>query len=300
MLHWDRPHFYESGRLFIPKVCEGDPTSSEFNSVMVRLEGGLRSSLDWSHARQKAQSALELGLKLLWEIDLGLNGRLEYPLSNAMQHQALCLALEHFRDTLWQEFRKETLGLVLYRGTANFASHFPWDEQQRLHFNQSGLHSEELYCGRVYVDYLKMLALRLPDPLPLFILLDCRDLKNPFLLSQLTSRAWYDPFLLALKGSPLMHQEFVWEEGHICKEEQTPQTALLLPSTEGHYPGLEGTMKELLQGLIPFRVIPELHLAMEWDGLDQLFYSEESLTAQGKRLIQGFIAAGGAIKNIDN
>lgn len=47
----------------------------------------------------------------------------------------------------------------------------------------------------------------------------------------------------------------------------------------------------------PFRVIPELRLHEMWDGLDELIVLEETLTIQGKRQLQGFIAAGGKVRS---
>ncbi len=47
----------------------------------------------------------------------------------------------------------------------------------------------------------------------------------------------------------------------------------------------------------PYRVIPELRLHEMWDGLDELIVMEETLTMQGKRQLQGFLAAGGKVRS---
>ncbi len=42
---------------------------------------------------------------------------------------------------------------------------------------------------------------------------------------------------------------------------------------------------------VPFRVIPEIFLTEQWDGIDILHAIETAMTAQGQRKIKGFIAA---------
>ncbi len=262
-------------------------------SIIIRLDGGMRSALDWSKGREAAQNYVKEGLKLLWEIDLGLAGQLHYPIGNAMQHQALGLALDHFRDTLWSEFCQSSLGLVLYRGSADYAPYFPWDEQQRANFEQwrQGRCDEEgrqkqLFCCNVAVDYLQLLAMRLPDALPLFVILDCSGVTDLLSLSQLLSRERYAPFNLTLENCPFAETN---------EPANAPKVAVVLPSEQSNFPELRLVMEKLQRSQVPFRIIPEPFLTTEWDGLDSLYYSERALTPQGRRMLQGFVAAGGTI-----
>jgi hypothetical protein len=253
----------------------------------------MRSSLDWKEARDLACHSVDAGFKLLWDLDLGLCGKLHYPYTNAMQHQALRLALEQFRDTLWQEFRDSTLGLVLFRGSADHSRHFQWGEH------------DSLFCSRVVVDYLQLLAMNMPDALRLFVLLDCSGIQDLLLLSQLTSRELYDPFHLALKASPFADQELAWQEGQsqwgfiaekpLSTESTTVKTGVIVPVRDSI--PLRQLMEKLRREKTPFRVIPESLVTLEWDGLDQLYYSEVS--SEGKRMLQGFVAAGGIPINVN-
>lgn len=290
----------------IPQVSESGQHASGFNSVLVRLEGGMRATLNWTQARQKARCSTEDGFKLLWEMDLGLCGKLHYPYDNAMQHQALALALEQFRDSLWAEFRSETIGLVLFRGSVDHSRHFHWDDKQRVQFKEG---CEALYCTRVLVAYLQLLAARLPDELPVFALLDCGAVQDPLLLSQLVSRDFYDPIQLVLKGSPFADQALAWQEGQsqwgfiadkpLSTEPSDVKVGVLIPSVWGEYPTLRSCMEHFQKRGTPFRSIPEAILTREWDGLDKLYYLEEALTPAGKRMLQGFMAAGGIPINVN-
>lgn len=305
-LHWNKPHFYDGSRCFIPQVYEGSQDIPQgFNTGLIVLQGGMRASLDWKEPREKALSLISKGYKILWEIDLGLSAGLHYPYANAMQHQSLGLALEHFRDTLWTQFRTHSLGLIFYRGSADHSLHFAWDEQQRSNFQKAGS-EDQLYCTRVVVDYMRLLAMHLPDALRLFALLDCTDIQDPLLLSQLVSRERYDPIHLALKGAPFTDQELVWQEGSSMwgYVSQTPlsiasgqaKVAVVLPSLEEKpSPNLRRAMEDLR---VPFRIIPETMLTTEWDELDQLIYCEKTLSPQGRRKLQGFCAAGGQVVKV--
>lgn len=314
-LHWNKPHFYDGSQCFIPKIYEGVFEGSQeipqgFNTALIQLEGGMRASLEWKEQNAKAQHLIEAGFKILWEIDLGLSGGLHYPYGNAMQHQALGLALEHFRDTLWTPFRSATLGLVLYRGHADHSRHFTWDDQQRANFQQSA-QELPLYCARVAVDYMRLLTMHLPDALRLFALLDCTSVKDPLLLSQLVSRERYDPIHLVLKGAPFADQELVWQEGSslwgyvsqkpLSTQPGNARVAVVLPSLEeSHSLQLRCAIEKLQLENVPFRVIPESMLTTEWDELDQLIYCGKTLTSQGRRKLQGFCAAGGQVIDCTN
>lgn len=86
------------------------------------------------------------GKKILWHLDLGLFDRLKMPLSNSSQFLTLGLAVDHFRDTIWKEFRSFSEGVCLYKGPADLAK-------------ASG-------------EYLRLLAERIPDEIPMYLEFD--------------------------------------------------------------------------------------------------------------------------------
>ena len=98
-----------------------------FNAVRIPLDATLRSDLLWKQERQAAEKYIQQGLRIFWDIHFGL---FNLPIANQPQFLSLSLALEHFRDTLWKEFRQQTVGLCLYRGSANFSLGFVWNEEQ--------------------------------------------------------------------------------------------------------------------------------------------------------------------------
>lgn len=75
--------------------------------------------------------------------------------------------------------------------------------------------------------------------------------------------------------------------------------AVLLPSSEIYrFAPFEKTaniISQLHDRGISFRLIPEAFLTVQWDGLDFLIVEPSGITSAGKRMLQGFCAAGGTV-----
>src|SRR5437764_741988 len=101
---WDRPHFYVDERAFVPVIFDGPPKASTpngFNVRRVAVDGRMRSDLNWKEAEEVAQRAVDAGLLIFWDLDLGLFSDLPLPLSDQSQFMSLVLSIDHFLETLW-------------------------------------------------------------------------------------------------------------------------------------------------------------------------------------------------------
>lgn len=315
---------------FPKKIYEGNlekNVPADFDAVTIYLEGGVRSPLNWKNQREQALKAVENGFSIMWDFDLGLIDHLPLPLANEGQFLSLTLAFEHFRDTLWSEFKSETVGVSLFRGSADFTRWFPWDKQQEenlqvwlleaglkamdlkeLSGSEAGRQVLRLYCRDVVIEYLAMLAARLPDRLLPYLFLDIEGVNLSVLDEmQLLNPERFEYFNLAIKGNKIPIQAIGWRkptsQGYSgVKGESLPSESLVtvgvcIPPMYRHHPryfeGLEDGVKLLQENKISFKLIAESHLTLEWDGLDYLLYCPAGLTDQGKRRLQGFCAAGG-------
>ncbi len=300
--------------VFYPNVYDGDGTAEAipdgFNAVRIGLDACLTANLDWKAQHQTASQLSEKGLKFLWDIDLGLFDKLVYPIDHEMQFQALMLSLVHFRDSLWNAFRDQTIGLCLYTGSADFSTHFPWDETQRtnLHTWQSQKEgaSTQLFCSDVAAEYLCLFARQLPDALTLFVRLDAEGISDPLLRAQLLIRERFNRIQLAVKGSQGNVPNFGWNDqaglrGYIGRETLKPakpvNAAVCFPGLSTGGEPAQSELSDVFNVLdrisLPYRVIPENELTTEWDGLDYVFFTSQALNLQTKRKLQGFCAAGG-------
>lgn len=298
--------------------CLGEEVPQGFDAVRIRIDGSTRSDLSWKEAAAAAMVYRDQGLKLFWEIDLGLFSFLESPLGSQTQFLSLCLSLEHFRDTLWKEFRQESIGLCLYRGSLDLSLKFPWDEEQRenlkewWHEKADEKEHLKLFCSDAAGEYLNMLAAHLPDNLPLFVLFDVGALDDPFMIARLLSKERYPHITIGAKGAlwngmHLLGSEFGWEDARLPKGVISRQTVsvcdphqislgICLPAEKQCQTGaLRETMETLVKEKTPFRVIPAGRLLTEWDGLDHLIVETSTVDKPLFRMLQGFAAAGGKI-----
>lgn len=162
-----------------------------FNAVEIELDASLLSKLEWTSQKSAAASRISKGFKIFWKLNLGLFDGLHYPVGNSMQFQSLCLALEHFRDSIWPMFKDNSLGASLYSGSLDFTQNFQWDSEQEQNWEEWLKEKTcvekpskygrlaRLYCGWVTAEYMNLLATRVPDGCRLFALLDANAIADP-------------------------------------------------------------------------------------------------------------------------
>lgn len=302
---WDKPHFYLNGEVFIPKIYEmtGEKffVPDEYNTVSVYLDGKISADLDWKEQEKLAQKLCDQGYQLFWHLDLGLFDKLHAPLSNQTQFLSLILSLEHFRDTLWKRYKQQTVGICIYKGSINFTMQLQWDDhlyESYLSWGKEGLGSKfdetnplykMIFSRDTVAEYLTMMINRMPDFLQFFAFVEIPAVTNFALESQLTNREKFDRLQLVTRHSKLPDLSFDEKtKVGVC----LPNHSVVDPDI---YQNLECIFQHLSKQNILFRVIPEEFLIHEWDGLDYLILDPAGLSVQGRRKLQGFLAAGGII-----
>lgn len=239
---------------------------------MIRLAAKPHDDLHWEITGEPS----------LFEFDLGLQEPY-FPLEDELHFQALCAALAHFTKEVWHRFPQSKA--ILYRGSADFSSFFRWTEGQQANYEtwKGGRppaaegHLKRLFCAEAFVTYFQMLAHRLPDELPIALVLDAEN----------TGSLAETLHLL----SPERFEHFTVESGTVFHS----QVGVCFPSDENCSGAVLERIDELLARMPSFRPVYEPLLTEQWDGLDELYVFSETLTAQGKRKLLGFSAAGGKV-----
>lgn len=245
--------------------------------ITISLNGKMASRLDWKAEIEEAKKAIENGYKLLFDLDLGLFDELTLSLHHEAQFQALSLSMEHLLETFITPFEEHIDGVILFRGKIPF------------HLGSSSTSDPILDRDKAY-DFLQLLADYLPEMITVHALIDAQDIQDPLLFYRLTAKDCCGRISLITKNEPY-------------PQESMPKTALLLPRCSitdiGAYQGLNEALLELISNKTPFKVISEDFLAVEWAEIDTLIVQTAGLSIEGKRMIQGFIAAGGEVSEID-
>ena len=221
----------------------------------------------------------------LFEFDLGLHDPY-FPLEDELHFQALCAGLNHFTKEVWPRFPEAKA--ILYRGPADFSQFFRWSESQETNYAAwkedrpkiSEVHLKRLFCAEAFVTYFQMLAHRLPDELPLTLILDAKG----------TGSLAETLHLL----SPERFEHFIVDSG---MKFDSNIGVCFPPDTECSERVLE-KIDALLKTLPSFKPVYEPLLTEQWDGLDDIIVFKEALTERGKRKLKGFEAAGGKVVEV--
>lgn len=204
---------------------------------------------------------------------------------------------------------------IFYQDTAIFIDSFERIDPLILGYSSFGQHLLALFCRDTIVEYLELLTNRLPDEISIFVKLDGSQAQNPLLLSQLFSKERFGRMHLALIPGELSIHAFTCDpsETHIgsISRELTQKylskkisIGICFPSISMcrpiQYEGMHDALIVLKENEIAYRIIPEIALTTEWDGLDYLLVSPQGISGQGYRKLQGFCAAGGTIVSLGN
>ena len=274
--HFDKPFFHLDEKQIFPVVYDNsveDNIPAGFNGITIPLDGTLRSSLEWTEARQRAKKLADSGI--LWHLDLGLFDRLLWPLPDTSQFQTLLLALHHFRDTLWKDFSHQSIGLCIYQGgLPNLAE-----------------------CN-----YLALLAAHMPDEIPVFAFIDLKSIPANLEIEQRLASLQARRVLCAVKGAAAPIRQFAWQQGSgwsgyigqkPSKNLLKVEVALLIPESVSML--VEKCLSDWISAGKLFRLTTEETLLSDWMGLDELYVDMASLTPEGIRKVNGFKAAGGTV-----
>lgn len=301
-----------------------------FNAVTIKLDASLKSDLSWKSIPEEAEKRISQGLRIFWELDLGILGGLRKPLHHRSQFLSFSLAVEQFKEKIWNRFESSTAGISLYRGTADFSAGYLWDQEEERNFsewleshscpnrlalpgNPHGKEITQLYCRDTLAEYLDLIAGKLPYGLPAYILLDTTGFADPIHLGNLLSKAHFPHLIAAIKGNLLPCKEFSWEDrvyqngffGRTLPEAvdaQIPSIGVCFPSPAFFHPAeygqLRGEVERLSLHRRSYRFIPEELLTSQWDGLDDLLVCPALVSSQADRVLRGFCAAGGTVVEI--
>lgn len=167
-------------------------------------------------------------------------------------------AVRRFNEVV---YNKETLGVILYQGPV---PSFPLEE---------------------FADFLHHVAAELPEDLPAFALFDCKG--DPLLFS----KEIFPHIHLGFRSGPIGVIE--WGETLIPKR-YDQRVGVALPLTEK---GLQFDEVDACLKSGSYRFINEPYLTEEWDDLDEIIIFKDLISPWGRRMLQGFEATGGKIKN---
>ena len=288
-LGWDHQTFLFEGKPFYPDLTD--------NTTLIRLPCEPHSDLNWKIPCVGDK-------RILWEFDLGLAHPF-FPIDDELRFKALVLALKHFSQTIWPKYKDQTLGAILYRGSAEFSLNFLWTEQQRENkrawvLERGGVSNDLLFSADAFAAYFQLLAHSLPDELPLLLCFDERFLSSIARALNLLTKERFEHFLIAVRSKNWPMPGLRWDEETLYFHPIQASFGICLPEaasmTEELLNQIDETIRRYDEMNLAYRVIPEAFLAEQWEGVDEICIFPEAMSPQGARKLRGFVAAGGVVE----
>lgn len=261
---------------------------------VIHLDATLKSTLDWEKEIAEAAVICEKNTRILWKLDFGLFNQLQYPLTSQQQFQTFRLAIDHFKEAIWSRFKECSEGVILYEGSLDSIENATdenirnWAEERFDEFEENKVQKGDrflhaLYSRDISLDYLKQLAALLPYE------------ANCFISKKIVSALPKVEKAIFFNEECYRPLQFLMDESASSEA----RVGVCLPPITSYNPGLYLQLNEIVDELdkngVPYRFIAEEALINSIEGLDQLFVVASGLSAQGKRKLQGFIAAGGEV-----
>jgi len=235
-------------------------------TVRIVLPAGTGDDLSWK--KEEAE-----GKRIIWEMDW----KREFSYTDSAFFSSQALALKE----CGRLFLEQTEGVILYRGKA-YPEIEDFDKyQQWLEGKNDTPFYRNLYSTEVLYEYLHRLGSFLPDTFSIIACLDASNTGSPAEQAYLFSLERAGHLKLDITGASIPTQRQEISRG-VCLP---PIDGVCIETLDLFFLSLEGD----------YRIIPESVMNEHWDGLEELVVLEKFLTVRGKRMVQGFIAAGGEV-----
>ncbi len=230
---------------------------------MITLYAGPESELKW-----------EIEGDDVWFLDFGFNEQPFSPYDSAFYASCLLAAEE-----LSKRYKERAPTLFLYRGPLKLNMRHSEELEER--FAEFTPADYALFCMQIFSDFLHRISAVFPDEWQLVVEFDVSDEENQAKIAQLLCKRRFEHMRVDIIGAKK------------ALFDPSPQ-AIVLPLD--HHIDLDQINRLMTHG--EFKIIPEEKLNEEWDGVDCLYVLRGSLSAWGERMLRGFEAAGGSIKEI--
>lgn len=196
---------------------------------------------------------------------------------------------------------------ILFETTSeeSFLSHAKFEELSVaiLEVTPFGQHVKNVYSASILASYLHRLAAVLPEDILAFVCLDARGISHTAYLYQLLSKERFAHLHLAIKDSPIPVGVLAWDQGFKSSIKPKASLGICFPNDPSCRATVLNRLKKCFSDLdkisTAYRIIPEFLMTESWDDLDDLVFLKEALSAQGKRILQGFSIAGGSLVYLD-
>jgi hypothetical protein len=284
-----------------------------YDCINLSLDASPTNDLTFPHLAEKIEEILGTEKSICIELFLDLQSD-SFSFTNPLEFSIRKRSLEALLEKIKEIPEEKISHIILYRGSIDFSNQIKQNSQLSSEFSlwknellENTIDEEHLlhiYSSKLISDFFHSLAAILPDHIKGSLLLTLPSNLEIGKIAELTSEETFSHLEIGIKSPQFFMEGICWGQGsgiHTLSftpttplPEEQIQTAVILPFF-GHcnYPRFSKICNHLIEKNIPFKIIEENLLNEKWFDIDQIIFDYESSTFDGKRMVDGFIAAGG-------
>ncbi len=286
---------------------------SSYDSINVTLDGSLTSNLDFKELDEHLSLEIPLCIELFLDIHTET-----FSFFNEFEFAIRRRALEVLLERLEECPESQISHIILYRGPIDFSNHIKHHKQTSYEYDlwkeelfENSIDEEHLlnlYSSTLLSNFFHSLGSILPDHIRGTLLFSLPASLECGKVVELISEETFSHLEVGIKHPKFFLKGICWGMGsathmlsfyaHQSKyTESEVKTAVILPFLGlCNYKEFESVCQSLISSDIPFKIIEENLINEKWFGIDCLIYDPSTISFDGNRMLDGFIAAGGLVK----
>jgi hypothetical protein len=288
------------------------PTS--YDCINIAIDGSPSSDLEFFGLEKSIQEVLNLDKKVCIELFLDLNS-FNFSFYNEIEFAIRKRSLEVLVEKLSFVPEEKISHIIVYRGSIDFSSFIKKNALATLEYekwkeNFSKIeedHLLQLFSAKLLSSFFHSLCSVLPDHIKGAVLLTMPYLLENAKIAELISEETFSHLEIGIKNPNFFVNGICWGNGsgkhHLSftpasfrYKEEDVKTAVILPFLGNcKYSEFERVCKNLEEKSIAYKIIEENLTNEKWFDIDNILFDQENISFDGKRMLDGFVAAGGKI-----
>lgn len=289
-----------------------DPGS--YDCINIVVDGSPSSDLSFKDLKEQVEQVLSFDRKVCLELFLDLHTEI-FSFFNELEFAVRKRSLEVLLEKIEELVPEDKIHhIILYRGSTDFSNYIKRHAQTTEEYImwKEGLlensmeeeHLLHLFSCTLLSNFFHSLGAILPDHIKgalLFYLPAGLEIGK---VAELVSEETFAHLEIGIRHPKFFHDGIALDSGPalhtlsykptLAFTEDKVKTAIILPFLgQCNYKRFEEICTCLLEKDIPFKIIEENLMNEKWFDIDHILFDNESTSFDGKRMLDGFIAAGG-------
>ncbi len=290
-----------------------EQSPDSYDCINIVVDGSPTSDLEFKGLEEK----LKLEVPLCFEIFLDIHTE-TFSFFSEFEYAIRKRALEVLLEKIATLPENRISHIILYRGPIDFSNHIKQHKKTSQEYDSwkeelpentiEEEHLLNLYSSHLLSIFFHSIASILPDHIKGTLLFSLPASLECGKVIELISEESFSHLEVGIKYPKFFLEGICWGMGSATHTlsffaAQSPftevdvKTAVVLPFLGlCNYKEFEEMCTSLVLKKVPFKIIEENLMNEKWFGIDTIFYDPITISFDGKRMLDGFIAAGGVIE----